>query len=60
MSSPAGAAPAIEATALTKHFGSTVAVAVDAFSFSVPLGLAALWIMGARATAVSLERGRDV
>ena len=36
MSSPAGAALAIEATALTKRFGSTVAV--DGLTFSVPHG----------------------
>jgi len=36
MSSPAGGAPAIEASALTKRFGSTVAV--DGLSFSVPHG----------------------
>jgi ABC-2 type transport system ATP-binding protein len=36
MSSPAGAAPAIEASALTKRFGSTVAV--DGLTFSVPHG----------------------
>jgi ABC-2 type transport system ATP-binding protein len=36
MFSPGGAAPAIEASALTKRFGS--AVAVDGLTFSVPLG----------------------
>jgi ABC-2 type transport system ATP-binding protein len=36
MSSPGGAAPAIEASALTKRFGSSVAV--DGLTFSVPLG----------------------
>jgi ABC-2 type transport system ATP-binding protein len=36
MSSPGGAPPAIEASALTKRFGS--AVAVDGLTFSVPLG----------------------
>ena len=36
MSSQAGAAPAIEASALTKRFGSTVAV--DGLTFSVPRG----------------------
>ena len=36
MSSQAGAAPAIEASALTKRFGSTVAV--DGLTFSVPHG----------------------
>ena len=36
MSSPADAAPAIEASALTKRFGSTVAV--DGLTFSVPHG----------------------
>ena len=36
MSSPAGAAPAIEASALTKRVGSTVAV--DRLTFSVPHG----------------------
>jgi len=36
MSSPAGAGPAIEASALTKRFGSIVAV--DELTFSVPHG----------------------